>query len=483
VKPGFTLVLRIPSGRRFFGAGGRPRKIGFSILTVSGVFVVLTLGLEATERLGLIDTSAEDELAFLGHADGYAIDVDRDEVRFQNRSVGQDIRLSAKKPADELRVVLIGGSMAQGLPYQRYGMGGVTDWLQAFLEQSYPDMRPTVFNACVGGLDSLGVAERTKNISRLDPDALIVLSGNNEGLIVDRAVQALHRWIVFRAMRKLLLGDVDPAKRPPHLEPAADAATIDAWLRQNLETVGAITERADIPLVLATMPINMKWSGTVMPAADEAYARRGLGFPRELDADIQSGLRLCEAGDVAGAMASFRRSQDEVVRLLATGQCLEDHGRISEARATYEELISHFPMGRARPSFNETIRQVVQNHDHVCLADVEAEYLLLDPNGLPDPTLWVDNCHMHWRGYGWVATQLFEAMLAGEVLPALPTGRGSPPTLEETIRVQGWGRLLTEIQPDDPGHARYRLTPEFGSDGVRRAYRDSTRPSSDSVEM
>lgn len=473
-RPG-KFVLRMP--RRWGQRARRLRRnLGYALLVTGGAFLLATGVLDLAERAGWIDTSATDELAFLGYSDGFAVERERDEVVFVNEEVQQSVRLAADKPADELRVVLLGGSMAMGVPYVGQGgafdRGGVTDWMQAMLEASHPHLHPVVLNACAGGLDSLGVSERAKWIQALDPDVLIVLTGNNEGRCITRTTQLLHRWIVFRALRKLILGDPTPSDHPIHIEMTGEPSVLADQYEANIASVSRTCERSGIPLMLATMPIHYSWSGTVIDGVAKAYVDRDMGFPRSLDEHLELGLSRCEDGDVGGALDAFHGSPEIYLAQIASAQCLTDLGRSDEAWQVYHELIVQHPMGRAFPQLNERLRALARGDRNSHLVDVEAAYLRRRPDGLPDSTLWVDNCHMHWRGYGWVAELLVRALVSEGVVPAAGFGAPLAPSLDAIVRERGWTGLLADQHSFDPAHPMHRITRAYGVDGVRRGYHD-----------
>lgn len=76
------------------------------------------------------------------------------------------------------------------------------------------------------------------------------------------------------------------------------------------------------------------------------------------------------------------------------------------------------------------------------------------PTGIAPPEMFLDYCHMTWRGYQAMAHALVEALIAGQAI--IPEA-GEPlpaPSVDEMIEKFGWQRLR-ELNDTTP------LTPQF----------------------
>jgi len=93
-------------------------------------------------------------------------------------------------------------------------------------------------------------------------------------------------------------------------------------------------------------------------------------------------------------------------------------GDLARARELLRHSVELNPRNRCRPSFNQIAREVAARHSHVTLADLEYAAEQLAPNGLPGHELFLDSCHMNWRGYGSMAKSL--AVTLGPMLGADP---------------------------------------------------------------
>ena len=80
-------------------------------------------------------------------------------------------------------------------------------------------------------------------------------------------------------------------------------------------------------------------------------------------------------------------------------------------------------MSRCRPSLNRLAREIAARHDHVHLVDLEAAAERASPRGVPGPELFIDSCHMTWRGYAVMAEEVRETLERTGVGPRWATSR------------------------------------------------------------
>ena len=87
------------------------------------------------------------------------------------------IVIPRQKPPGEFRVVVLGESAAMGEPEPAYGPPRVLEYL---LAARMPDRKITVINAAMTAINSHVIREIARDISKLQPDAVVVYVGNNE---------------------------------------------------------------------------------------------------------------------------------------------------------------------------------------------------------------------------------------------------------------------------------------------------------------
>ena len=422
------------------------RRLLYSILPLLFLALLSTAVLALLQRWSIVDLDRSDEMARAGLIDLIRVERVRGEVRFENLNTGHRHAFPVRKDEQSLRVVLVGGSMAKGIPYVGCQAGDMARWMEALLQMRYPSRQVTVVNAGVGGMNSCGVVETIRRVARIKPDLVVVLSGNNEGYVPDAVDLTLHRWLVYRAMRKAVLGEIEPSERPPFYEQDKNVGALESLFRGNLERIVELSQRKRFELVLTTVPINLKWCGTQIPGSTISLA--GQGFPSLApDEYVDRGLMFCQRGQRDPAFEAFSGSERPYVAGLALGQCLEDMGDVELAMQTYRDLVQAHPMGRARPSYNDIVREVAAAHPDVILADADATYLGLRAGGVPDPDLFLDNCHMTAEGNWLVAREMISAASdASLIAPAVDEPRPDP-DIDTVIASSGWTELYSQECP------------------------------------
>ena len=83
------------------------------------------------------------------------------------------------KPKNALRIVVVGGSAAQGDPNPAFGLAPI---LQCMVDEVWPDVSFQVVNAGLTAANSHVVREVVDGLSIAQPDIVIVYMGNNEAL-------------------------------------------------------------------------------------------------------------------------------------------------------------------------------------------------------------------------------------------------------------------------------------------------------------
>ena len=457
------MTTRVPTADR----GGQPvrrdlplgRKVVYSLIPLVALALGSTALLTVAQRAGWIGVDLSDELVMSGQTeDRIHIGEQGGEITFENFAANTMLTFPARKERGDLRVVVAGGSMAMGIPYTLYPGGDIPRWMQAMLEVRYPSTQPVVINACLGGMNSLGVVEVVKRTAVLEPDIVVVLSGNNEGYVPNPLSRTLHSWLVYRALRKALLFEPDPADRPLFYEQDNRISRINAEFGINLERVVQLSRLRRVDLVMATLPINMKWIGAIIPGREDAYAERGYP-PMVPDEAITRGLQLCAEGDFEAAASTFFASEQYYMASYALGQCLEDRGEYEAALETYSTLSESYSMGRTRPSLNEIVRRVAASDPAITFTDLEKTFLSLNPHGLPEHDKFLDNCHMTADGYYLVARELVDAIEAAGLIRPGPGEPLDEPNMEDLARGQEWTHLFEESTPGSfaRSHAPVRL--------------------------
>jgi len=408
----------------------------------AAVLIGANLLIEGAEDQGLIDTIRPDDLQQFVDEDLFVVRGDR----IVTTPYAQRSLVPVDLPADGgdgWRLVLTGGSFAQG-PIEGEGgqrhecPGGIASWLRAELESGHPGRPIDVVNLGAGGQDSNRVRRMAEAALALEPDVLVVASCNNEGWeSPDRVTQQLRKLGGYRLLSRLLHPSPDAAARPLHSLQSPHTDSIREAFRANLVAMAEAASGAGVPLVLATLPVNLRYQGTSYAHIDNPIGE--LWEPPDGEAEapcVAEGRAALEAGEIESARAALERCDDVAHALRVLGQVELAAGHPEAARTAFESSLELVPYNRCRPSFQAVIRQVAGEHGALLL-DLEAHTQTLAPAGLPGDELFRDYCHMHWWGYLAVARAIGVLLDEHGLGPPWPRDAESADAWEARWRSEG----------------------------------------------
>ena len=265
-----------------------------------------------------------------------------------------------KKPANEFRIVVTGGSFAIGDPYVAefrnnsntyLGYGGIPDWLQADLSARYPSRRIKVINAGVSGGNSDFVRDVVEQlVDKANPDLMILITGNNEGFVAKTSVNdTLYQWILYRTLKRSLLPSFSKKERPLFPPQDPDNQAIAKNYQSNVLDMIHRVKNKGAQILVATMPINLKFQGRLPEDFNT------LKQPED-DPFLNDGLKLMAEKKYSEAIRQFVQSKNSVFVARYLGECFEAMGDIKKSRDFYKIYVEGNPLGRARPSYNSFIR-------------------------------------------------------------------------------------------------------------------------------
>jgi len=257
-----------------------------------------------------------------------------------------------EKPLGGLRICVFGGSATAGLGLSPSAT--FARYLERMLRAAEPGRPIDVCNLGMVALPSAGVLHLVRDAVRsLEPDLVIVYSGNNEFLEIHsrkffeatasswaRARAALGRTNLARALRRLRGDGARPRitsraiaqgdRRVSHREMLAEVsiteeervAILDAYER-NLAAMVDEAQAARVPILMMTVSANWRWWGIEDFPADEVPGpdgpdpdlpvpsqEHGLAPSAALHEELYGqALRLERAGEAVAA-AYFRAAQD-----------------------------------------------------------------------------------------------------------------------------------------------------------------------------
>jgi tetratricopeptide (TPR) repeat protein len=366
----------------------------------------------------------------------------------------------AEKPADGLRVFVIGGSSAYGFPWS--ADEAFSSALGAALAASHPDRRVEVVNAAAMSYASHRLRVLVGELVRYEPDLLVVYSGHNEFIerrfhrdlvrrprAIGEIRGLLHHTRLYSSLARFyrsrrgeaagpgalanaeaagaaaLLG-LDVEREPPGELARAEREEIVRAYEANLRAIVDLAQAAGARVALCTVASN--WSGwapnrsAFEPGTDAAVERR----VRELLA--RAGAQL--AADPAAAARELERARELAPGYARThyelGRALAAQGRADLARESFARAVDlDASPSRAPSGINAAIRRVAAE-SRALLVDVEAALLAEAPGGAPGFELFEDYVHPKPETHVRIAREIWAAL---ESSGALGEARAPDPAL------------------------------------------------------
>lgn len=394
-------------------------RIWFFRLATVGVGAALAIGAEGLLRLvpgwgptPLVATLVEDEVTGQSLHATSRFYAQRFFAQYEGRltAAGQmgEHFFVEPAPANRYRVVFVGASTVQGFPYPR--RLAAASFLQAMLADAWPERAVEVVNLGITSIASFAVAQVVEDALALTPDLVVVYTGHNEfyglyGAGRHHRLQYFWRQLHLTHLVGGLIGE--HGAKADLLKMAAERGAVP-WgspgralaeqnLRANLQRVGRLCERAQVPLVLCTVvandagfaPVGSTEGDAAWKARVEQAARRltrGYVAPEEAEAALQ---QLEQAAALSSEHAWLCYLQ---------GRALERLGRKAQARRAFRRArdLDTKPW-RAPTAHNAVIRAVAAEHEAV-LADVEAAFAAAAPAQGVGWEWMVDHVHFSVAG-------------------------------------------------------------------------------------
>ena len=428
------------------------KKLLFSILTTIVVLGLAELTIQHLHKTDTLELTRQDDQVLY-------VD-DRIFQQKGHRLLSVDdamlpIALRATK-GNAWRTFVVGGSFAMGSPYathlpaefsmgtpdaphlreprsQRKNLdGGIPSWLALGLKHSGSSVPLEVANTTTGGQNSHRSRRVVEQLVHHDPDLLIVMTCNNEGEPPPSLVsEELRELGGYRLLSKLIRGEAQPTDRPVISLQRAEHEELRHSFMASLQAIAAATEAAGVPVLLATLPLNLMLEGV--------GSHRMIGAPPPTDrpACATAAQDALKKGDATGALAVAQSCENLALAAYWSGRSLLAQGQTDAAHQALTLAAELQPSNRCRPSFQQVIREVAASHEHVHLLDLEAQAVADAPLGLPGGEQFLDSCHMDMRGYLSMAERTRQRIVELGLGPSGATAQPLPPDVVN-VHMERW---------------------------------------------
>ncbi len=342
-----------------------------------------------------------------------------------------------KQDEREVNVVVLGGSAAYGLPFEKWLSTGRI--VAAALGDAIPDRRFRLDVLAEPGVHLEWMYQKLGGYTR-KPHLVIIFSGHNEFTYRYRWSRSVDHYLdeIPSRPRKILrrlagscsplcgliqdaieangLGEPPPPEVTrqlvdvPAVTPEEYAFQLHEFQRR-LEAIVAHCEQIGTLAVLLIPPGNdagFEPNRSCLPAATakagrEAFTRRFLA------------VRGAEQTDPSGAVGLYRELLADQPGFAEAhyrlGRLLEQSGELAEAGRHFRAARDHdgLPM-RCPGDFQDVYREVAARHPQAILVDGQAVLEAASPSGIPGDTLFLDAMHPSVRGHAALAQAILESL-------------------------------------------------------------------------
>jgi tetratricopeptide (TPR) repeat protein len=468
MKPRRTRSQRFPSAGGLLPQKGTPapiealptrrsRRWWFRILALLSPILLLGLG-----ELGL-------RLAGYGYAtpfflerrhEGHSLLIENPKFgwRFFPPSLArspQPLSLDAVKPADTIRIFVLGGSAAMGDPAPSYGL---PRQLERILRTRDLHHKFEVVNTAMTAINSHVVREIAQDCAPRQGDFWVIYLGNNEvvgpfgagtvfgrqtpGLTFVRASllvksTRLGQWL--DALRTRSAGQIEWQGMAMFLrnQVRSDAPGLRIVYDNFASNLAAIIEqgrRSGATVLLTTVPVNLKDSP---PFASQHRAGLSAGQLDEWSKYFERGKQSRDARRFADALAAYQEA----------GQIDAEFAELPFRRADCELALgqtnaaaSDFLVARdldtlrfrADSRINQIIRQAAASQG-ITLIDAEQECARQSADGIPGNSLFYDHVHLNFTG-NYLVAELFAAEIEKKLTGRTPASGNLLPTEADVAR-------------------------------------------------
>ncbi len=347
----------------------------------------------------------------------------------------------AKKPANELRIFVLGGSTVQGRPWSIES--SFTTWLELNLNASDPSHQYEVVNCGGVSYATYRLIPILQEVLHYQPDLIIFCEGHNE-FLEDRSYAPLRAqgptlvWLEQQATRLRTYNMLREGLQRTAAKPGAESKTIlgpevdarldwkggmasyhrdEKWKEDviahfdySLQRLVGIAREAEVPLILVNPISNLQFA----PFKSEHRADITTAEQDEFDGLMQQASDLYGT-DLSAALSLLRKAaaiDDQYAQVhFEIGNCLLELGMIEDARGEWIQAkeLDVCPLRMLEPM--KAIMHRVAMDTETPLIDADGLIAAHSRSGFPDRQWLVDHVHPSMSGHQLIADAIADKMV------------------------------------------------------------------------
>lgn len=413
------------------------------LLKLSSIFLVLLVFIiiEILVRLFFPDNPS-DNMIDLGPINLFSKEIIQGETwyKISNKNAYSDrnIFFKKEKEKDQIRIICLGGSASASWPHPPTEI--YNSYLEKSLQKIYPSKKIEIINCSAHGFASYRVRQVFETIIPLQPDAVIIWSGNNEFLERrNYKISNLKNFLIkfrnnFRSLSlvsqlftKHKFNDTpDVAEtfwkkvNEEALELRSDPEQLEMvkeHFRMSMENIVLRAKNSNIRLMLMTVPVNLRdWEPNVSylgltPVDSLNWAN-----------EFKKGKRQFLSSNYSEAIASFGRAKK--IAPLHAETCFwlaKAYENIIDTTSALQYYIKAKDLDynpfRVISDFNNTLRSIAKNNPQVILLDMEQLIRPFAHNGIPGFDLFLDYVHPTKTGNMVIAYEAANKIINSNLIP------------------------------------------------------------------
>lgn len=353
----------------------------------------------------------------------------------------QPVLFAAEKPANTLRIFVLGESAAMGDPEPAFGFPRM---LEVLLREALPGRRIEVINAAVTAINSHVIREIAKDCADKQGDYWLLYMGNNEvvgpfgaGTVFGDQAPSLSMVRANVALKSLRLGQVVDALR---LKIGGGPGAPSTWegmemflnqqvslddprlsrvqdhFEANLRDIVRYGQRAGAKVLVSSVAVNLK---DCAPFASRH--RKGLteADTTRWNSEVGAGDVLEKEGKPAAALEAYERAAkvDDLHAELSfrLGRCCAALGKLDDARKHFERARDLDALRfRADAGLLQRTTNALLSAGAKLAVDALALVATNCAQGLPGEELFFEHVHFNFAGNYLLARSFAERILAEE---------------------------------------------------------------------